>query len=405
MKQQLVRRASAVAALALIYACAGHSSSRMDGGPSADDDAMRGEADADAEHEIADATSPLEDGGAVRDAGAANDAVVASDAALEAGSAVGKLQIAAPGRSRISVWSRRVCALNEQRDLVCWGALNASPKQSATPLHGPFLSTELCSGHSGVVCALGENGVLNCADWLGAVSALLNNPQECTPPVSASAFSCGSFGDAEITVLDPAGALSRLGFGCASTPEGRDAPYERVEMVYHSLCAIDRAQKVHCFSDGPAPDAGLRPEEPVIEDRYIDLALNEINTCAVTTDGRVRCWDYQGVDTTGPDSFAASAAKIGKVARLASSPSGGEVLCALFENGTVGCSSGFSRSALRTVRQDKPWIEIAVDGRTLCGVQSDRSIVCRPLDINCSDASCTSLAEAVAPPDGLRVPE
>jgi hypothetical protein len=120
----------------------------------------------------------------------------------------------------------------------------------------------------------------------------------------------------------------------------------------------------------------------------------------------VRCWDYRGVEAAGKDSFATTASNRGvKVARLATDPEGGDVLCALFEDGSVGCSYAFERGAIRMVQKDKPWSEIAVDHETLCGVRSDRSVDCRSAYPNCSSADCAKLAQAIAPPDGLRVPE
>lgn len=394
-----------VLALALLSACGGHAPAR-DAGTHDDDDVTRADAEPDREAGENAEDADAEGGStAPSDAAAPQDASTPNDAALEAGAA--SVQIATPGRSRISVWGRKVCAINEQRDVVCWGT-DGSPPSSGVALHGPFRSVERCSnGYLAPVCAIAETGALTCAGWQGGASGMVDDPQDCRPRISASAFSCGSFGDSEIAVLDPQGALLRLASLCTVVPEQHDAgPYDRVEMVDDNICVLDRAHKVHCFTDARLPDGGLSPEDPVIEDTYIDLALGEIATCGVTREGRVRCWDYLGVEAAGKDSFAASASSRGvKVARLASAPEGSDVLCALFEDGSVGCSFSFEQAAIRLVSKSKPWIEIAVDRETLCGVQSDRSVDCRPVYGSCSDPDCMKLVQAIAPPDGLRVPE
>jgi hypothetical protein len=400
-----MNRRSAVSSVALIllYACAGH---RPASDAGEEDAAHHGSAtDADVEEdarEPLDAAVPVD--AALGDATSADARVEASDAAAM------KLALVAPGRARISVWDRKICALDAQRDVVCWGAARdaAAVQRSYTPLRGPFRSVERCGSTAfAPVCALRDDGSLVCSNWDGGLSGFLDDPQDCVPQVSYTAFSCGSWGANEIAVLETQGAVARLSETCDVFVEGaQTAPYVRVEMVDNEICALERAGKLHCFASQRLPDGGLPPEAPIVDDVYIDVAKNEIATCAVTREGRVRCWNYLGVEANAKDSFASTASALSaKVARLASASEGGQTLCALLEDGRAGCSASFETGAIRMLGNDL-WSEIATDGEAVCGVRVDRTVQCQPLfRTSCSDADCVALKEAIAPPTGLRVPE
>jgi alpha-tubulin suppressor-like RCC1 family protein len=115
-------------------------------------------------------------------------------------------------------------------------------------------------------------------------------------------------------------------------------------------CALRRGGTIACWGNnedgqlgdgrGGRPGAiGLRPVAVVGLRDVLQISLGEVHACAVSKDGRVRCWGNAGNGQIGNDRQRAFNAPlpIGGLAAVREVASGGAHVCALERSGIVKC--------------------------------------------------------------------
>jgi alpha-tubulin suppressor-like RCC1 family protein len=128
--------------------------------------------------------------------------------------------------------------------------------------------------------------------------------------------------------------------------------------LYHSA-AIDAQGRAFCWGRG----LGWNPqhlEEAVrptpcgpVGETFVAISAGERNTCAIRTDGVVRCWGSgPSIKPTDEQSGKATAIAVGE-----------DIACALLEGGSVSCSQN---SPPKIMNPDSPATHIAVNGRLAC---------------------------------------
>jgi hypothetical protein len=86
---------------------------------------------------------------------------------------------------------------------------------------------------------------------------------------------------------------------------------------------------------GPAPVAGITSA--------IDISVGELHACAVTADGRVSCWGYDGNGELGTDVVGGSSSSpivVPGVSSALAVAAGRQYSCALVQGGSVYCWGG-----------------------------------------------------------------
>jgi hypothetical protein len=336
---------------------------------------------------------------------AARDAMMhplAADAASDATGLGPSVQLVRPGRQRLSVNSLHVCALNADRDVVCWGQDSDNHRAEHVALRGPFVSVDMTSDGDffDSVCAIRDVGGLACALWDGTDASSFVNYEQCTAQEPGIAFAGEPHFGFSAAFIDADGRVfTQSNTSCSRHPiPTTTARAVQVEIAEGHVCSVDEASQLSC--SGSADDGG-RPIEAVPQDDYIDVAVDSVAGCAVTRAGKVRCWDYKGNENVEKDGFAAAfASSPFKVIQLASN--GEEELCALLENGHVGCSNIFERVAPQRIDlgANQQWVELAVGSSVVCGIDVNRKVECAPFVTVCGSGDCSALTQQfVAPTD------
>jgi hypothetical protein len=139
--------------------------------------------------------------------------------------------------------------------------------------------------------------------------------------------------------------------------------------------------------------------EPTVSDTYTDLAAAINQACGLTSGGKVRCWDAQGVEDVSSSHTAAQLSTTGVPAVQLATDAAGRSLCALFNHGRVLCAQDFLLGVSSTFRlpEGESLVEIAVGLNHVCGIRADDTVLC--VDFPCTASDCTA---DLAPPQGFK---
>jgi hypothetical protein len=231
---------------------------------------------------------------------------------------------------QVAVSSGRSCALFEDRTVHCWGDVNA--------LGDWVLSlADIQSIELGAVeaCALTSRGELRCSEQDPGV----------TPPLGMPSLAAVELSSDSVTNIGS--------FGCFLGDDGG------------VTCAGDRSRGQLGIGAGSASSAGER-----VLEHTRDIALGAEHACALDNDGKVRCWGKNSEGQVGPaplmspacgdDTCEPSPVVVPGLPPIAAIAAGGNLSCAVAEDGTFWCW-GVDRFGLGApLRVAGPW-EAAAD--------------------------------------------
>ncbi len=296
-----------------------------------------------------------------------------------------------PARRRIAAFGDTTCALSKGSEVVCWGADGWSNLQEVGPytaMRGDFLTLAVGSDFRSraTVCGVLASGGVRCADWTGdaeRVKDLVANIPE------GNFIDVAATGE-EIAVLDTAGRITGVGntsSWSAGPPGGRRAV--RVTLAGSDVCAIGDEGEALCWYTS---DFDTLLPAPV--DEFIDIATGDGGTCALTVAGKVRCWNYQGIEWA--NGFAGETARYRIVQIASSHTSVHDKVCALTDQGRAICGD-FALADDRNLPPGEALVELAVGDRHACGIRPDDTVLCW----RCS-ADETECSLITTPPAGFK---
>jgi hypothetical protein len=200
--------------------------------------------------------------------------------------------------------SRIKCAIESGGPIRCW-----TLDPDLLPLEPPVPSDrvsdiDVMSDHA---CAIRTDGTLSCwtyqectgdGGWRGPFAAACPvpwcNARECAIP--AGAFTDVTLGDGFACAVAVAGEIS-----CWATSPGTHVPtppagkFRRIE-AESAVCAVGVDGHVECFND---PNARLSAVPATVVNAR-DVAVGSDHACAVTDQGKVRCWPGGGWQGSKP---------------------------------------------------------------------------------------------------------
>lgn len=295
-----------------------------------------------------------------------------------------------PARRRIAAFGATTCALSHASEVVCWGADGWTDDEVGpyTAMKGDFLTLAVGSDFRSraTVCGVLASGGVRCADWTGdaeRVKDLVANIPE------GNFIDVAATGE-EIAVLDKAGRITGVGntsSWAAGPPGGRRAV--RVTLAGSDVCAIGDKGEALCWYSSDL-DALL----PAPVDEFIDVATGDGVTCALTAFGKVRCWNYEGLERDYH--FVREAARYHVVQLASSHTSVHDEVCALTDQGRAICGD-FGSPDNRNLPPGEALVELAVGDRHACGIRPDDTVLCW----RCS-ADETECSLITTPPAGFK---
>ena len=197
---------------------------------------------------------------------------------------------------------REGCAINGDRDLICWALSGATrapadggapvklPPRGNTITAGPFAKLGMGELHG---CALRSNGTIHC--W-GNCSATNSGSTDCParvrPPKgqfvdisSGHDFSCVLGSDHRVQCWGEVGALA--------PPATSSLAWSKLSAKHNTLCGLSLAGEVECVGE-PVNWNGTHYRPP--PGPFVNLAVGGRHVCALRPTGVLDCW---GVDQQG----------------------------------------------------------------------------------------------------------
>ena len=253
------------------------------------------------------------------------------------------------GRTAVAVSAGHyhVCAILDNGDLKCWGndldgqlgdggsnTDTNAPSSNAIDL-GPGRTAVEVSAGSGVTCAILDNGDLKCwgDNWYGQVGNGGGRGDVTSPPSTAINLGTGrtavavSAGADFVCALNDIGEVrcwgtdesGQLGYGASTTMSGyTNSPGAAIDLT-------------GIVSDG---DSGVA----------VALATGERHSCAILDSGDLKCWGAglhgqlgNGNSSTNVYSPSAIAIDLGTGRTAVAVDAGGDVTCAILDNGDLKC--------------------------------------------------------------------
>ncbi len=272
---------------------------------------------------------------------------------------------------RIAAAEDATCVITAAGTVQCW-TVGAAPVL-ATALTGSIKTIAMGGGGTApTVCGLFADGSVKCADVTGKASGLTSLvPMRAFTNLAAGT---GSFTPAAL-LFDGTKTITRISGSKATPLTPLTKAVNGGATASGRVCGVDEGGALACTSiDGVYPDWTAPSTET-----YRDVATDGSSVCAVTTSGKVRCWDEKGAALTG---FATDAAPF-NIIQLASSGEGlaDDPICALVDDGRPICADNFTafRARSTTLPVTEHVVEMAVGGWVgghLCGIRPDDTVVC-----------------------------
>ena len=275
------------------------------------------------------------------------------------------------------------CAISTSGAMRCWGSNTSgqlgdatSDSLSASPvlvnLTGTAASASAGTTHT---CALLTDGALNC--WGGNVGAQLGNGYASvqyfplTIPAISNAFTTVSMGTDSACGLTAGGAVEcwgsntygQLGDGTTTASvdpvqvSGLTAGVTAISVGEQRACALTSAGGVKCWGhnaygeigDGTTTDAKT-PATPIgLSEGVVSVATGATSSCAVMSNGTVKCWGQDGAGQLGDKSTSAyrsSPVQVWGLSDAASVGVGWGHACAVTTTGALQCWGSNNNGAL-----------------------------------------------------------
>lgn len=184
------------------------------------------------------------------------------------------------GKSETGSW--HACALDDAREINCWGRDDLGQSSSPT---GTFVQLALSSN---ATCALDEAGAISCWGYSGNVDGR---------PVG-SGYQALAGGNGSLCALDGGGTVTC--WTDPSTVAVLDDVWTAVS-VYNKVCVSAVNQAIQCWSLYP-------PTEEFDTGRPTSSGHDQVcvgfgpNGCALTTDGALTCWGPEYLNTLNDES-------------------------------------------------------------------------------------------------------
>lgn len=282
------------------------------------------------------------------------------------------------------------CALHGSGNVYCWGGAYHEFQQIAgqygANVFAPVEQPTLVEGVSGAVdiaageehiCARLVDGQITC--WGSNYAGQLGNggaPQYIYPwhsPVQVTAYtgaaSAVSAGGYHTCAVRPDGRVfcwgangyGQVGAGFVShvITQAVDASASLPNVTFTAVsagrqhtCALTADGAVYCWGRNQAGQLGngalAHSNVPAlvsgldgVQARVLAIASGEYQTCALLTDGSVRCWGQNGAGQLGNGhfggSYATPAPVVGLAGRAVSLAAGDDHMCAVIEGGAAQC--------------------------------------------------------------------
>ena len=213
----------------------------------------------------------------------------------------------------VSVGASYACALTDDGEAVCWGAVdNKVARPAVAP--GRYMAATDGYGHT---CALTDEGDAVCWGW--------NN------------------------------------FGQADVPDGR---YTAISAGFASTCALTEAGEAVCWGTLEVPRASDPQFISFLGGRYQAIATGYDGVCAVTEDGEPICAGGWGLGPKTPS---------GSFAAITLSWTGRA--CAVSDGGTVVCWPDGNREGQLDVPPGS-WTTVDAGDRHICGTTDTGGVYC-----------------------------
>lgn len=268
------------------------------------------------------------------------------------------------------------CALNENGRVRCWGTNNhgelgtSTPYASAIPVDIVGLTSGVASIEGGYeyFCAITEDGQGKC--WGKNDRGQLGNGtigEEVSTPstingLGAPISTLGLGADHACALIDTGGVKcwGRGLFGQLGNDTNSSRSLTPVDVVgltsgvsdiasgWYYSCAVTTEGGVKCWGDNRDGKLGTGTNEnsniPVdvvgLSDNVIDVVIGGQTSCVLTDDGGVKCWGNNVNGTLGNGSTSNSSTPVDVVglgARVSSISASGSTICALMIDGVVKC--------------------------------------------------------------------
>ena len=145
-----------------------------------------------------------------------------------------------------------------------------------------------------------------------------------------------------------AAILTGLGTGAAAQPSNLDPTVTQVATGAYHTCALTTDGGVKCWGfngsgglgDGTTANRPTPIDVPGLTSGVAYISAGDLHTCALTTTGGVKCWGYNGYGQLGDGTKtnrAAAVDVVGLTSGVASIASGSTHPCALTTAGGVKC--------------------------------------------------------------------
>jgi alpha-tubulin suppressor-like RCC1 family protein len=230
----------------------------------------------------------------------------------------------------VAVGSQHSCARTTSNAIKCWG-YNGNGRLgdgTTTDRHTPVFVDALTNGMTTVAgggdhtCAINNTGRLQCWGWNYYGQVGDGTTDERHTPEIVDGFTHGaaavSNGVAHTCALNTAGAVKcwglngngQLGDGTLAerhTPVSVMGGVTAIAAGYHHTCALTSAGAVKCWGDNANGQLGdgtrtdrRRPiAVPGMTNGVKAIAAGAYHTCAITGQGGVKCWGWNGFGQLG----------------------------------------------------------------------------------------------------------
>lgn len=245
----------------------------------------------------------------------------------------------------VAMASQFGCALLEDKHVKCWGsgriANDGKPYDKSPPIDVAGVES---------VEELVASGAIACARTAKGVTCWGTDPATIGTPPTSGAVKQISIGFTHGCALDKAGAVTCWGGG-GWTPKGPFGKPSISGATYiatgdRHACVVSKDKKVLCWGLNDAGQLGTKPDgdshkQPTAVPGVtgaVKLAAGESSTCAMMSDGSLRCWGTNaegelGTGTRSPDERPSRVAALSEVGDLCF---GSTHACAL-TGGSLSC--------------------------------------------------------------------